>query len=89
MSKFASARCITWSQDRIGVQFNRIGNYHQFQEILDDFKKIFSERYWDQEGWWIVPSRQYVSLRQFCTKHNMQLLLVERNETLLQHKLFS
>jgi hypothetical protein len=80
MRSFGIARCLYRGVDKIGVQFNQIGNYERFLKLLDDFKCSFVDRQWDLDGWWIIPEAQYENFRQFCFHRGIEIRWVNERQ---------
>jgi hypothetical protein len=74
------ARCTYRNTRQIGVQFNQIGNYERFLQLLDDFKRLFPSRHWHQDGWWIIPEVQYEDLKRFCERQGIEIRWVEKRQ---------
>jgi len=82
MASFGFAKCTHFNDEEIGIRFHRIGNYDQFNRLVEEFKSHFPDRYWGEDQW-IIPPSQAKALNQFCKQKGLKIRWQEGGATQL------
>lgn len=72
MASFGFASCSLLSIDEMGIRFHRIGTYDRFNDLVNEFKDHFPDRYWGEDQW-VIPISQLNEFKRFCNRKGLNI----------------
>lgn len=61
------------SDSQLSIVFGRVGYDARFRVLLDDFKRNFPFRNWE-ENKWMIPKSQRNALIDFCNQRGLRII---------------